>query len=218
MDIRLCPRSLAVLHYLVAHPGRLVTKAELRRQVWAGTHVTDSVLRASIKEIRAALGDAASAPRYVETVGQQGYRFRVGDDLEAAPPLTPGPIVGRQGEVDVLEGWCQRAASGRRHLVFVSGEVGVGKTTVVDLLLARLAARREVWSARGMCVEQHGEGEPYLPLLEALGHLSRRPAGSEVFAILRRYAPLWLEQLPWLLSETELKQCSPASTGRCRRA
>src|SRR5512134_3997416 len=99
-DLGLRPRSLAVLLYLVAHPGRLVTKAELRRQVWAGTQVTDSVLRASIKEIRAALGDAASAPRYVETVGPQGYRFRVGDDLEASPPLTSGPIVGRQGEVD----------------------------------------------------------------------------------------------------------------------
>jgi DNA-binding winged helix-turn-helix (wHTH) protein len=41
MDIRLRPRSLAVLRYLVAHPGRLVTKAELRGQVWAGTHVTE---------------------------------------------------------------------------------------------------------------------------------------------------------------------------------
>jgi hypothetical protein len=39
--IGLRPRSLAVLCYLVAHPGRLVTKAELRRRVWAGTHVTE---------------------------------------------------------------------------------------------------------------------------------------------------------------------------------
>ena len=85
MDLGLRPRSLAVLRYLVAHPGRLVTKAELRRQVWAGTHVTDSVLRASIKEIRAALGDAAIAPRYVETVGQQGYRFRVGTTWSPRP-------------------------------------------------------------------------------------------------------------------------------------
>jgi predicted ATPase len=208
-DLRLRPRSLAVLRYLVAHPGRLVTKAELRRQVWQGTHVTDSVLRASIKEIRAALGDAASAPRYVETVDQQGYRFRMGDDLEASLPLTPGPIVGRQGEVDVLEGWCQRAASGRRQLVFVSGEVGVGKTTVVDLLWARLAARREVWSARGMCVEHHGEGEPYLPLLEALAQLGGGPGGADVLAALRRYAPLWLGQLPGLLSETERARLQP---------
>ena len=72
------PRSLAVLQYLVEHPGCLVTKAELRRQVWAGTHVTDIVLRVSIREIRVALGDSATTPHYVETVGQEGYRFLVG--------------------------------------------------------------------------------------------------------------------------------------------
>ena len=76
--IALRPRSLAVLQYLVEHPGRLLTKAELRRQVWAGTHVTDTVLRVSIREIRAALGDSATTPHYVETVGQVGYRFLVG--------------------------------------------------------------------------------------------------------------------------------------------
>ena len=90
--IPLRPRSLAMLRYLVAHPGRLVTKAEVQQHVWAGTHVSDSVLRASVKEIRAALGDAAVAPRYVETVGRQGYRFLGGGDREApAPVLAPGP-------------------------------------------------------------------------------------------------------------------------------
>jgi DNA-binding winged helix-turn-helix (wHTH) protein len=73
--IVLRPRSLAMLRYLVDHPGRLVTKAELRQHVWAGTHVTDTVLRVCVQEIRAALGDAAAAPQYLETVGRQGYRF-----------------------------------------------------------------------------------------------------------------------------------------------
>ena len=38
--IALRPRSLVLLRYLLAHPGRLVTKTELRQHVWAGTHVT----------------------------------------------------------------------------------------------------------------------------------------------------------------------------------
>jgi len=42
------PRSLAMLRYLIEHPGRLVTKAELRQHVWAGTHVTDTVLRVCV--------------------------------------------------------------------------------------------------------------------------------------------------------------------------
>ena len=69
--IALRPHSLALLRYLVEHPGRLVTKAELRQHVWAGTHVTDTVLRVSVHEIRQALGDVAAAPRYLETVGRQ---------------------------------------------------------------------------------------------------------------------------------------------------
>ena len=64
--IPLRPRSLAMLRYLVAHPGRLVTKAEVHQQVWAGTHVTDSVLRVCVREIRAALGDSTVVPRDLE--------------------------------------------------------------------------------------------------------------------------------------------------------
>jgi AAA ATPase domain/Transcriptional regulatory protein, C terminal len=204
--IALRPCSLAVLRYLVEHPGRLVTKAELRQHVWAGTHVTDTVLRVCVQEIRAALGDSAAAPRYLETVGQQGYRFLVGGDLDVPPPMAAGPIVGRQSEVDSLERWFQRAAQGARQLVFVSGEAGLGKTTVVDLLLARLAAGSGVRIARGQCIEHYGEGEPYLPVLEALGQLSHGPSHQEVLAALRRHAPMWLVQLPGLLSETELER------------
>ncbi len=204
--IILRPRTLAMLCYLTAHPGRLVTKAELRQHVWAGVHVTDTVLRVSVQEIRAALGDAADAPQYLETVGRKGYRFLVGDDREGFPPLLAGPLVGRQCEVDALEQCFQHAAHGVRQLVFVSGEAGVGKTTVVELWLARLAAGRGVRIARGQCVEHYGEGEPYLPLLEALGQLSRGPGSQDVVAAFRRYAPMWLVQWPWLLPETELER------------
>ncbi len=212
------PRSLAMLRYLVEHPGRLVTKAEVRQHVWAGTHVTDTVLRVCVQEIRAALGDAAAAPQYLKTVGRRGYRLVMGGSQESTPPPTAGPIVGRQGEVEALESWFQRAVQGARQLVFVSGEAGVGKTTVVDLLLARLDAGGAVQIARGQCVEHYGEGEAYLPLLEALGQLSRGPRRQEVLAALRRYAPLWLVQLPGLLSETELErlQCQVQGVASAR--
>jgi predicted ATPase len=204
--IGLRPRSLAMLRYLVEHPGRIVTKTELRQQVWAGTHVTDTVLRVCVQEIRAALRDAATAPLYLETVGRQGYRFLVGGDLDVAPAPMAGPIVGRQAEVDALEGWFQRAAQGGRQLVFVSGEAGVGKTTVVDLWLAGLGPGTAVRMAWGQCSERYGEGEPYLPILEALGQLSRGPNPQEVLTALRRYAPMWLAQLPGLLNEMELER------------
>ena len=127
--IALRPQALAMLRYLVEHPGRLVTKAELRQHVWAGAHVTDTVLRVSVHEIRQALGDVAAAPRYLETVGRQGYRFLLGDAQEVLPPPTPGPLVGRQGDVEAVEQCFQRAAHGTRQLVLLSGEAGIGKTT-----------------------------------------------------------------------------------------
>jgi len=55
--------------------------------VWAGTYVTDTVLRVSVHEIRQALGDTAAAPRYLATVGRQGYQFLLGDDREVPPFL-----------------------------------------------------------------------------------------------------------------------------------
>ena len=204
LDLR--RRSLVLLRYLAAHPGRLVTKTELRQHVWAGTHVTDTVLRVCVKEIRAALGDAADAPQYLATVGRQGYQFLVGAAPEVTPPLLPGPLVGRHGEVDTVAAWFQRAAQGARQLAFISGPAGVGKTTVVELWLARLAAGSGVRSAWGHCVEHSGEGEPYLPLLEALGELSRGPQPRGVLDTLRRCAPLWLVQLPGLLPDTELER------------
>src|SRR5499427_7528917 len=127
--IALRPQSLALLRYLVAHPGRLVTKAEVRQHVWAGTHVSDAVLRVSVHEIRQALGDVAAAPRYLESVGRQGYRFLLGEVREAPPPRTTGPLVGRRDAVAAVEQWFERAAQGARQLVLLSGEAGIGKTT-----------------------------------------------------------------------------------------
>src|SRR5262245_15557951 len=203
-ELSVRPRSLAVLRYLVEHPGRLVTKAEMRQHVWGETHVSDTVLRVCVQEIRAVLGDAVTAPRYLATVDRQGYRWLGGDGGERPAPGVPGtlgPLIGRQAEVEVLERCFQQAAQGTRQIVFVSGDAGVGKTTLVELWLARQAAGlRLAW---GQCVEHYGEGEPYLPLLEALGQLCRASQPPEALAVVRQYAPLWLAQLPGLMSEPE---------------
>src|SRR5262249_28521415 len=204
-----------------AHAGRLVTKAELRQHVWGGTHVSDTVLRVCVQEIRAALGDAAAAPQYLETVEPQGYRFRLGEATEDPPSRTAGPIVGRQQAVARLEDWFQRATQGTRQLVFVSGDVGMGKTTVVDQFLARCAAGSAGRIGRGQCAQSWGGGDAHLPFFEALWQLSHGPAHDEVLAGLRRYAPLWPLQLPGLVREPELerlqRQVAGATPARMRR-
>ena len=72
---KLTAKAEAVLRYLVAHPGRLVRKADLLAAVWPDVHVSDWVLTTCIREIRHVLGDVAKAPRYIATVHRQGYRF-----------------------------------------------------------------------------------------------------------------------------------------------
>src|SRR5262245_15418077 len=73
--IPLSPTLFAVLHYLVTHPDRLVTKAELLDAVWPRTAVTEAVVRVAIATLRKLLGDMARAPRYIATVPRRGYRF-----------------------------------------------------------------------------------------------------------------------------------------------
>ena len=83
--IILPPKAFAVLHYLVTHLDRLVSKDELLDAVWPETVVSDAVVRIAIGEARRALGDTAQAPQYITTVARRGYRF-VAQVMEITPP------------------------------------------------------------------------------------------------------------------------------------
>src|SRR5438309_837153 len=89
----LTAKAEAVLRYLVAHPGRLVRKADLLAAVWSDAHVSDWVLTTCIREIRHVLGDVAKAPRYIATVHRQGYRFIAPVTVGATPPPLAVPAV-----------------------------------------------------------------------------------------------------------------------------
>ena len=218
--ITLRPQALGVLRYLVLHSDRLVTKVELLQHVWGGRQVTDSVLRGCIHAIRVALADTAVTPQYLETVGRLGYQFRLGRAATRLRQAEARPVVGRQGEVEWLRERWLWAREGRRQCSLLSGEVGIGKTTVVDLFVASLPSPSEVGIGRGQCVETYGEGEPYLPLLEALGQLGQSPHREALRSVLQRDAPTWLVQLPALLRDGErerLQQLSGVTSGRMLR-
>jgi len=201
--IALRPQAFAVLRYLVMHADRLVTKAELLQHVWGGRQVTDTVLRGCIHAIRVALADTADTPQYLETVGRQGYQFRLGRAATRRRPAAAHPVVGRQAEVEWLRERWLWAREGRRQCSMLSGEAGIGKTTVVDLFVASLPAPSEAGIGRGQCVDIYGEGEPYLSMWEALGQLGQSPHREALRRVLQRYAPTWLVQLPTLLSDSE---------------
>ena len=73
--VALPPKPFAVLCALARKPGRLVTKSDLLDAVWGHQFVSESVLKTTISDVRAALHDDAKQPRYVETISRRGYRF-----------------------------------------------------------------------------------------------------------------------------------------------
>src|SRR5688572_28539846 len=73
--VALAPKAFAVLCALARQPGVLVTKAALLDAVWGHQHVSESVLKTTISEVRAALADDAKHPRFIETASRRGYRF-----------------------------------------------------------------------------------------------------------------------------------------------
>src|SRR5262249_3629125 len=128
----------------------------------------------------------------------------------AAVPATlaaaPAPLlVGREGACAQLHGWLAQARQGLRQVGFVTGEAGIGKTTVVDAFVAQVAPAPDLWLARGQCIEHYGAGEAYLPVLDALGQLGRGPDGAQVVAGLEQYAPTWLVPMPALLAADALE-------------
>ena len=209
-SIALKPKDFAVLRCLVGQPGQLVTKRELLDTVWSGTTVSDGVLKVCIRRLRRALGDAATQPRFIETVHRRGYRFiarlssAAGAGLLQADSGLP-TLVGRERELGRIHDWFGRAQAGTRQLVFVTGEAGIGKTTLVEAFLAQVKHHASVWIGRGQCVEQHGAGEAYMPVLEALERLCRRTDGQRLVDVLAQHAPSWLAQLPSLLEPDALE-------------
>ena len=214
-------KTLAVLRYLIEHRDRVVSRDELSRAIWPGRFGADAAPKQCILELRKLLGDSARQPRFIETVGRHGYCFignlEAESDPLAAPESTSGGLpdgvgqdscVGREAALARLHGAWEQIQAGHPHCVVMLGPAGIGKTTVVETFLQRINVGRG-WLARGQCIEQHGRGEAYLPLLDALGSLAGGPWRTRLVTVLNCHAPLWLLQLPALIppdGEPSLRQ------------
>ena len=118
-------------------------------------------------------------------------------------PSSAKGMVGREATLARLQDWSRRAFSGERQVVFVTGEAGIGKTTLVEAFLKRVADDPKIWVAQGQCLEQYGAGEAYLPVLEAVSRLCQEPGRERMVELLRRHAPTWLQQMPWLMGDAD---------------
>jgi DNA-binding winged helix-turn-helix (wHTH) protein/predicted ATPase len=212
-EIRLTPRAAAVLHVLAGRSPELVTKLELFERVWGGMAVSDDALTSCIQELRGALGDDARRPHTIETRHRRGYRLMVpvtpiADRSSPASPLglvttEQSRLFGRVAELQELTRTFEYARSARRQVVFVTGEPGIGKSSLADSYLEQLRTERVVRIAHGQCLDHHGVGEPYLPLIETLTRLASGGDGRVVKEILWAQAPSWLAQMPSLWTRSQ---------------
>ena len=89
--VKLQPKSFLVLHALLEAPGQLVTREDLKAQLWPeNTFVEfESSLNVAVRRLREALSDEAQKPVYIETVPRHGYRFIGILEQPAASALAP---------------------------------------------------------------------------------------------------------------------------------
>jgi predicted ATPase len=222
--IKLRPKAYAVLNQLVERSGHLVTKEEILAHVWPETFVTDAVLKVTIRQLRDALEDDPKAPMFIETAHRRGYRFignianagqlRTPETLRPRDDLPPLGFVGRNEVLSRMRSSLEKILHGERQIVFVTGEAGIGKTALVDTFARYLAFDQNIRIGRGQCLEHYGTGEAYLPILDAIGGLARED--QKVVDVLRAHAPMWLLQMPALLSAAERETLSREVFGATR--
>ena len=175
-EVVLRAKTFALLCYLLEHPGQLATKEEILNAIWPDTYVAEGVLTVCITELRKALGDDSKQPRFIATVPKRGYRFIAevvrgqqsvvssqeeesqkskgkSQKFSGELPSPPPNFVGRDAELTALHNLFAKACAGQRQVVFVTGEPGIGKTTLVDAFLQSLASK-----AHGQADEQQRAG------------------------------------------------------------
>jgi len=203
--VLLTPTEFAVLQYLVERAGRLVTHDELLDAVWPGMAIEPQAVKSKVFHVRRVLGDDSRQPRFIETVQRRGYRFVAAIEGNGTQPVIASPrstpLVGREHTLNELWGSLRAARSGKLEIVFVSGEAGIGKTSVVDEFCRQVVEKdRSIRVARGQCVEGFGSKEAFYPVLEAVGQLCEGPEAGRVVDTLASRAPTWLVQFPALLT------------------
>jgi DNA-binding winged helix-turn-helix (wHTH) protein/tetratricopeptide (TPR) repeat protein len=127
--IGLSPKALDLLFLFAGRPGELVTKDDILAALWPDVAVTDNALTQVVSEIRQALGDSPSWPRFVQTVPRRGYRFvgALAPQVPRASALSPAgdtvrPVVvadfvnhSREASLDWLSaGMAESIANGLR--------------------------------------------------------------------------------------------------------
>lgn len=220
--LALAPKTFDVLRYLVEHSDRLVTQEEILETLWPDTYVNPEVVKKYVLEIRKLFGDDPTRPSFVATFPRRGYQFiasvsegegHVSADVPERPRKT---MVGRDTALAALKQALGKAKAGQRQVIFVTGEAGIGKTTLVDAFQQETVGVSCGRIARGNCVEGFGGKEAYYPVLDAFAHLLNGADESAILQALAKRAPTWLVQFPHVVSEAQREALEKQILGASR--
>jgi len=122
--VHLSPKAFDLLSLLVSERPKALSKSDLQERLWPGTFVVEKNLANLVSEIRDAIGDDASNPRFIRTVHGFGYAFR-----DLAPPEEPGRPASGGGDVSFRLKW----VNGR--LTLEAGEHLIGRDPDAEIFL-----------------------------------------------------------------------------------
>lgn len=147
----------------------------------------DAERRPTAAEVAAALAQ--------EQAGASGARSGAYAAVPVASAAPARHTVGRKRELQELRAALQVAASGRGMVLSISGEPGIGKSTLVEEFLAAVTADGLCTVARGRCSERLAGTEAYLPLLGALENLLQSGNQPALARVMKELAPTWHAQV-----------------------
>jgi len=140
LRIHLRDKSFQVLAALLEHPGEVVTREDLRRQLWREEVFVDfdNNLNTAVARLREALGDSAEHPRFIETLPKHGYRFiaSLADTPAADTVPLPRALEPRVATPEVPARWWQR-----RYVLVLAASLVVALVAVFALKLGNIRGR-----------------------------------------------------------------------------
>ena len=161
-------RALDVLIHLIRNRDRVVSKDELRQDLWESAHLSASAIPTAIMDLRRALGDDASAPRTIGSIRGRGYRFLpevVTDEDFSAETLR---FVGRSAELGALIDTAREVRSRRSgKTVVISGEAGIGKTRLLGEFIS--LSTKDFLQVISKCALMDG-APPFWPWTQAIAN------------------------------------------------